>query len=115
MSGPVPQAIEFRRALGRHAAPPANHTSTSATGNTMTLTSHAMQDQPSVTSAPPVHFAHEMTTFRLETTPKVVISCVRQMEVAGVVKVIEPVEAGENQEVSEASEAAGRAACGQSS
>jgi hypothetical protein len=36
-----------------------------------------------------------MTTFQPETTPKGVISCVRQMEVAGVVKVIEPVEADE--------------------
>jgi hypothetical protein len=50
-----------------------------------------------------------MTTFRPETTPKVVISCVRQTEVAGVVKVIEPAEVGEDQEICELSEAAGRA------
>jgi CTP:molybdopterin cytidylyltransferase MocA len=42
-----------------------------------------------------------MTTFRPETTPKVVISCIRQTEVAGVVKVIESAIAGEDQEVVE--------------
>ena len=77
----------------------------------MAFTSHAMQNLPSVTSAPPVHLVHEMTTSGPKTTPKVVISCIKQTEVAGVAKVIELAEAGENQEVCELSEAAGRGGC----
>src|SRR5580704_4562921 len=111
MSGPPTLTTEFLPALGLRAAPPASHTSTSATDNTMALTSHAIQDLPSVTSAPPVHLVHEMTTFRPKTTPKVVISRIRQTEVAGVVKVIEPAETGEDQEVGEPSDAAGRGEC----